>query len=162
MGYWVGYGQVITSVGWVGLGWVSNNWTNQWALHAAYQLTELYCLWLTKVSNGTTSFVELSANVRQKGQKTEGTLHTSDRTRVVQGSILCDPIQPSPSANWPDQTQVGKFGPNLTRPKPTQPNTTNNGAYTLAVTYFYTRNLSRIFSQPSINLFIFYIDHCTY
>jgi len=31
-------------------------------------------------------------------------------TRVVHGSILCDPIQPTPSADWPN---------------PTQPNTTN-------------------------------------
>jgi len=38
---------------------------------------------------------------------------------------------------------------------PTQPNKTNIGAYTVIVTYFYTQNLSRTFSQPSINLFIF-------
>ena len=33
---------------------------------------------------------------------------------------------------------------------PTQPNTTNNGAYSLVVTYFYTKNLSCIFCQPSM------------
>ena len=32
----------------------------------------------------------------------------------------------------------------------TQPNTTNNGAYSLVVTYFYTKNLSSTFCQPSI------------
>jgi len=25
--------------------------------------------------------------------------------RVVHGSILCDPIQPNPSADWPNPTQ---------------------------------------------------------
>jgi len=43
---------------------------------------------------------------------------------------LTDPTQPDP-------LQVEKFGPN-----PTQPNTTNNGACSLVVTYFYTQNLS--------------------
>ena len=37
----------------------------------------------------------------------------------------------------PNPLQVEKFGPN-----PTQPNTANNGAYSLVVTYFYTQNLS--------------------
>ena len=66
---------------------------------------------------------------------------------------LTDPIQPKP-------LQVEKFGPN-----PTQPNTTNNGAYSLVVTYFYTQKLSRTFSQPSINLFMFFgffTDHFPY
>jgi len=53
---------------------------------------------------------------------------TSERPespRVIHGSILCDPIQPNPSADWPNRTQpnplqVKKFGP-----KPTRPNTTN-------------------------------------
>jgi len=77
-------------------------------------------------------------------------------------SILYDPIQPNPSADLPNPTQpnplqVEKFGPN-----PTQPNATNNGAYSLVVTRFYTHNLSRIFSLPSINLFMFYTDHYTY
>ena len=43
--------------------------------------------------------------------------------------LITDPIQPNPQ-------QVEKFGPN-----PTQPNTTNNGAYSLVATYFYTQNL---------------------
>jgi len=47
--------------------------------------------------------------------------------------------------------QVEKFGPDRT-----EPSTTHNGAYSLAVTYFYTQNLSRTFSQPSINLFMFF------
>jgi len=67
--------------------------------------------------------------------------------RIVHGSILCDLTQPNP-------VQVEKFGPNAT-----QPNTTHNGAYSLAVTYFYTQNLSRTFGQPSINLFMFFTDH---
>ena len=65
------------------------------------------------------------------------------QTRVVHWSILCDPIQPS----WltqPDSTQRCKWE-NLdpTRPNPSQPITTNNGAYSLVVTYFYAQNLSR-------------------
>ena len=50
------------------------------------------------------------------------------KTRVVYGSILCDPIQPN-TISWltqPNPRQVGKFGH-----KPTQPDTTNNGAYSL-------------------------------
>jgi len=43
---------------------------------------------------------------------------------------LTDPTQPNP-------LQVKKIGPN-----PTRPNTTNNGANSLVVTYFYTQNLS--------------------
>ena len=37
----------------------------------------------------------------------------------------------------PNPLQVEKLGPNAT-----QPNTANNGAYSLVVTYFYTQNLS--------------------
>ena len=47
---------------------------------------------------------------------------------------LTDPTQPNPlkvEKNW------------------TQPDTANSGAYSLVVTYFYTHNLSRTFSQPS-------------
>ena len=60
--------------------------------------------------------------------------------RVVHGSILCDSIQPThqlTDPTQPDPIQVEKFGPN-----PTQPNTTNNRADSLVVTYFYTQNLS--------------------
>ena len=32
----------------------------------------------------------------------------------------------------------------------------------LVVTYFYTQNFSRIFSQPSMNLFMFFNDRDTY
>ena len=60
---------------------------------------------------------------------------------------LTDPTQPNP-------LQVQKFGLN-----PTRPNTTNNGAYSLVVTYFYTQNLSCIFRQPSMKLFVFFTDH---
>jgi len=57
----------------------------------------------------------------------------SNQIRVVRGSILCDP---------------------------TQPNTTNNGAYRLVVTYFYTKNLSCTFSQTNILLmFVAVITH---
>ena len=60
---------------------------------------------------------------------------------------LCDPIQSTRQLidpTQPNQLQVEKFGPN-----PTQPNTTNNGANRFVVTYFYTDDLSRIFSQRS-------------
>ena len=57
---------------------------------------------------------------------------------VVRGSILCDPTQLNPQ-------QVEKF-----RPNPTRPNTTNNGAYSSVVTYFYTQSLCRTFCQRSI------------
>ena len=50
---------------------------------------------------------------------------------------------------------VEKFGPN-----PTQP--TENGAYRSVVTYLYTQKLSRTYSQPDFNLFVFFTDHCTY
>ena len=60
------------------------------------------------------------------------------RPRVVHGSILCDPIQPNPSADWPNPAHYKwKIW--------TQPNTPNNGAYSFVVAYFYTRNLSRTF-----------------
>ena len=56
--------------------------------------------------------------------------------RVVHGSILCDPIQPNPTHyKWK------KFGPN-----PTRLNTTNNGAYSLVVTYFYAQNFIYLLS----------------
>jgi len=72
-----------------------------------------------------------------------------------------DPTQPISWLTQPNPIQVEKFGPN-----PTQPNTTNNGAYSIVLTKsttsFYTQNLSRTFSQPSINLFVFFTDHYTY
>ena len=59
--------------------------------------------------------------------------------RVVHGSILCDPIQPNPSADWSNPTQPTTSGEIWT-----QPNTTNNGAYSLVATYFipYTEIIS--------------------
>ena len=60
---------------------------------------------------------------------------------------LTDPTQPN-------LLQVAKIC--------TQPNTTNNGAYSLVVTYFYTQNLSCTFRQPNINLFVFFTDLYTY
>ena len=53
-------------------------------------------------------------------------------SRVVHASISCDPTQPISWLTQPNPLQVEKFWSN-----PTQPNTTNNGAYSLAVTYFY-------------------------
>jgi len=53
--------------------------------------------------------------------------------------------QLNPSADWLNPTHY-KWK-NL---DPTQPNTTNNGAYSLVVTYFYTKNLCCIFCQPSM------------
>jgi len=52
-----------------------------------------------------------------------------------------DPTQQISWLTQPNPLQVEKFGPN-----PTQPNTTNNWAYSLVVTYFYTKNLSCTFS----------------
>jgi len=51
----------------------------------------------------------------------------------------------------PNPLQVEKFGPN-----PTQPNTTNNRAYSLVVTYFYTKNLSCIFLSNKHVLYCHY------
>jgi len=48
-----------------------------------------------------------------------------------------NPTQPISWLTQPNPLQLEKFGRN-----PTQPNTTNNRAYSLVVTYFYTRNLS--------------------
>ena len=57
--------------------------------------------------------------------------------RVVHGSILCDPIQSNPSADhWPNPTQPTTSGKIWT-----QPNTANNGAYSLVAMYLYTQNL---------------------
>jgi len=81
--------------------------------------------------------------------------------RVVRGSILCDLIQPNSSADWPNPTQHTTSGESWTQPEPTQYNY-NKGAYSLVVAYFYTQNLSGTFSQPSINLFMFYVDHYRY
>jgi len=57
-------------------------------------------------------------------------------TIVVHGSILRDPIQPNLSADWPNPIQPTTTGKIWTRPDPTRPNTTNNGAYSLTVKYF--------------------------
>jgi len=60
-------------------------------------------------------------------------------------------VWPNPTRQLTDSTQPttsGKFGPN-----PTQPNTTNNGAYSLVVTYFYTHNLSYTFKQAYVRMF---------
>ena len=46
---------------------------------------------------------------------------------------------------WPNPTK-----PNTSGRIWTQPYTTNNGAYSLVVTYFYTKNLACIFCQPSM------------
>jgi len=76
---------------------------------------------------------------------------------AVHWSILCDPIQPNPSADWPNATQPTVSWKIWTQPDPNQYN--YNGAYTLVVTYFHTQNLSRTFSQSNINLFMFFTDH---
>jgi len=39
--------------------------------------------------------------------------------RVVHGSILCDPIQPNPSSDWLNPTQLTKSWKILTQPNPT-------------------------------------------
>ena len=88
----------------------------------------------------------LSGSLSLHGRQTHGTvpfprhLQTSFlhvQHTVVHGSILCDPVQPNPSLTdrtQPDPLQVKKFGPN-----PTKSNITNNGAYSLVVTYFIQR-----------------------
>jgi len=70
--------------------------------------------------------------------------------RVVRGSILCDPTQPNP-------LQVEKFGRN-----PTQPNTTNNGAYSLVVTYFYTKNLLLLLLLVNQAYFLMFLNVITH
>ena len=97
----------------------------------------------------TTNLVQIGRVVEEKWPRTDK--HTAQLSMgpfyVTQSNLthqLTDPIQPSP-------LQVEKTGLN-----PTQPSTTNNGAYSLVVTYFYTQNLSRTFSQSSINLFVFF------
>jgi len=40
--------------------------------------------------------------------------------RVVHGSILCDPVQPNPSSDWPNPTQPTTSGKIWTQPDPTQ------------------------------------------
>ena len=72
--------------------------------------------------------------------------------------------QPDQSCPWvhfmrPDPTlttQPTTSGKIWTQSDPTH--TTNNGAYSLVVTHFYTHNLSRTFSRPSINVFMFFAD----
>jgi len=59
----------------------------------------------------------------------------------------------NPTHQLTDSTQLNPTQPIASRKIWTQPNTTNNGAYSLVVTCFYTQNLSRTFSQRSINLF---------
>ena len=39
--------------------------------------------------------------------------------RVVHGSILCDPIQPNPSSDWPNPTQPTASGEIWTQPDAT-------------------------------------------
>ena len=62
----------------------------------------------------------------------------------------------NPTHQLTDPTQPNQVKKIRTQPDPT--NTTNNGAYSLAATYFYMHNLSRTCSQPSINLFVFFTE----
>jgi len=66
------------------------------------------------------------------------TPHTSPRYWVAQSCPWVHFV-------WPNPTKPNTSGRIWTRP-----NTTNNGAYSLVVTYFYTKNLSCIFCQPSM------------
>jgi len=50
------------------------------------------------------------------------TSHLSSCIRVVHGSILCDPIQTKPSADWLNPTQPITSGKIWTQPDPTQYN----------------------------------------
>jgi len=72
--------------------------------------------------------------------------------RVVNGSVFV--TRSNPTHQLVDSTQANP----IRGKKWTQPNTTNKGAYSLVVTYFYKQNLSRTFSQPSVKLFMFFTD----
>jgi len=50
--------------------------------------------------------------------------------------------QSNPTHQVTDPTQVNPLQVEKIGPSPTRPNTTNNRAYSLVVTYFYTQNLS--------------------
>ena len=56
-------------------------------------------------------------------------------SRVVHRSILCDPIQPNPSADWPNPNQLITTGKTWTQPDPTRTNT-NCHWLTLSLCYF--------------------------
>jgi len=73
--------------------------------------------------------------------------HMVNPVLVVHGSILCNSIQPNPSANWPSPTQFNPLQVKIFGPNPTQTNTTKHRAYSSVVTYFYTRNSHRTFSH---------------
>jgi len=62
----------------------------------------------------------------------------------------------NPTRQLTDPTQHTTSGKMWTQPDATQPNTTDNGAYSFVETHFYTQNLSCAFSQPRINLFMFF------
>jgi len=53
---------------------------------------------------------------------------TWDPTRGVHGSILCDLMQPNPSADWPNPTQPITSGKIWTQPDPIQPNPTHGSS----------------------------------
>ena len=90
-------------------------------------------VWTSKKYNAV-RYVHPHLSVRPCGRSVNVT--NCGQSRVVHGSILCDSIQFNPSADWPN---------------PTQPNTTNNEAYSLVVTYFYTQNLSLYYSFWSVS-----------
>jgi len=84
-----------------------------------------------------------------EGKMAHSIINMCQRTLVMSLSQSCawvhsvwpDPTQPISWLTQPtNPIQVEKFGPN-----PTHPNAANNGAYSLVVTYFYTRKLSRTF-----------------
>ena len=94
-----------------------------------------------------------STTVRPTRRPSSPAARLSSHTCPWVSFVWPDPTQP---ISWLTQLQVEKIGPN-----PTQRNTTNNGAYSLVETYFYTYNLSCTFSQLSINLFMFVADQYT-
>jgi len=77
---------------------------------------------LCTVIFGRLSFpaIALSLQLKLMLRSTNSLTNGQRDTRAVHGSILCDSIQPIPSADWPNPLQVEKVGPN-----PTQPNATD-------------------------------------
>jgi len=116
--------------------------------HWQHTLHELRALRFSKIHStvdlySTTSELKASRNRAPRWQFEHSSSHvTSRRTaanrlKQVNTELPVGPFcmtRPDPSAEWPN---------------PTQPNTTNKGAYSLVVAYFNTKNLSCTFRQPT-------------
>ena len=65
---------------------------------------------------------------------------SSSSCSMVNAVQRCCGVSASLASFFIPELSMGPF--RVTQPNPTQPNTANNGAYSLVVTYFYTQNLS--------------------